>query len=174
MRSRSNRVFHLLFLVFILHLLLRVEIVLGNSVLSSAIRAAEAEEDKHRSNCASTRRVKRRDHARFPSSPPTGSKFGKALRFFGNEVIRFSGTIEIPSHQFTLDFWMRPEGGQKSPVTVIGLFDDCSSDLKDGGWEVGLEEASEERSLRVFFRLRTQRSDLETKLISPHSVEASI
>lgn len=174
MRARSNRRFHLVFLVFILNLLLRVELALGNSTLTSAVKAAEAEEDKHSSNCASTRRVKRHDHSRFPSSPPTGSKFGKALRFFGDEVIRFSGAVKIPSHKFTLDFWMRSEGGQKSPVTVIGLFDDCSSDLKDGGWEVGLEEASKERSLRVFFRLRTQRSHVETKIISPRSVEPNV
>lgn len=174
MRVYGNSVCHLLCLSCVLHLLFRVELVLGNSDFPNAVRAAEAEEDKHSFNCASTRRIKRHDHARFPSSRPTGSKFGKALRFFGSEVVRFTGAVKIPSHQFTLDFWMRPEGGQKSPVTVIGLFDDCSSDSKDGGWEIGLEEASAERSLRVFFRLRTQRSHLDTKLVSPRSVEPNV
>lgn len=171
MRAFDNTIQLLSLACIVLLLFLRAEMVLGNIAFQNAVRAAEAEEDKHNSNCASTRRVKRYDHARFPLSPPTGSKFGKALRFFGSEVVRFAGAVKIPSHQFTLDFWMRPEGGQRSPVTVIGLFDDCSSNSKDGGWEVGLQEASAEQSLRVFFRLRTQRSNIETKLLSPRSVE---
>ncbi|XP_044175227.1 pappalysin-1-like [Acropora millepora] len=175
MGAHSKSGFHLIFLgLMTLHLLLRVDAVLSSNAFSIEVKAAEEEEDKHRANCASTRRVKRHDHARFPSSPPTGTKFGKALRFFGNEVIRFSGAVKIPSHEFTLDFWMKPEGGQKSPVTVLGIFDDCSSDLKDGGWEVGLEETSSQRSLRVFFRLRTQRSPVETKLISPRGLEPNV
>ncbi|KAJ7377833.1 hypothetical protein OS493_026401 [Desmophyllum pertusum] len=174
MKERGNSVLYLLSLAFVLHLLLRVEMVFCNSAILNAMKAAEAEEEKHSSNCASTRRVKRHDHARFPQSPPTGSKFGKALRFFGGEVVRFTGAVTIPSHQFTVDFWMRPEGGQASPVTVIGLFDDCSPDSKDGGWEVGLQEASSEGSLRVFFRLRTQRSHHDTKLFSPRSVEPNV
>lgn len=175
MGAHSKSGFHVIFLgLMTLHLLLRVDAVLSSNAFSIEVKAAEEEEDKHRANCASTRRVKRHDHARFPSSPPTGTKFGKALRFFGNEVIRFSGAVKIPSHEFTLDFWMKPEGGQKSPVTVLGIFDDCSSDLKDGGWEVGLEETSSQRSLRVFFRLRTQRSPVETKLISPRGLEPNV
>lgn len=174
MKQRDYSVLHLLSLAFILQLLLRVEMVFGNSAILNVMKAAEAIEEKHSSNCASTRRVKRHDHARFPQSPPTGSEFGKAMRFFGGEVVRFTGAVTIPSHQFTIDFWMRPEGGQASPVTVIGLFDDCSPDSKDGDWEIGLQEASAERSLRVFFRLRTQRSHHDTKVFSPRSVEPNV
>lgn len=163
---------HPLLLVALLSLLLRVEVTSGNAEFENAVRAAELEEDQHISSGTSTRRVKRYDHGRFPFSPPTGSKFGKALQFLGSDVVRFAGPYKIPSHQFTLEFWMKPEGGQRSPVTVIGLFDDCSSESKDGGWEVGLDEASAEgRGLRVFFRLRSQRSHSDTKLISPLSVE---
>lgn len=171
MVAQKNSEFYAVFLVLIVHFFLNVDVALSNNAFSREVKAAEEEENRHRANCASTRRIKRHTHARFPSSPPTGSKFGKALRFFGNEVIRFSGPFNVPSHQFTVDFWMKPEGGQKSPVTVLGIFDDCSSDMKDGGWEVGLVEASAERSLRVYFRLRTQRSDAETTLLSPRSVE---
>ena len=125
---------HPLLLVALLSLLLRIEVTSGNAEFENAVRAAELEEDQHISSGTSTRRVKRYDHGRFPFSPPTGSKFGKALQFLGSDVVRFAGPYKIPSHQFTLEFWMKPEGGQRSPVTVIGLFDDCSSESKDGGW----------------------------------------
>lgn len=174
MKRRDYGVLHLLLLAFILQLLLRVEMVFGNSEILNVKKAAEAIEERHRSNCASTRRVKRHDHARFPQSPPTGSQFGKAMRFFGGEVVRFTGAVKIPSHQLTIDFWIRPEGGQASPVTVIGLFDDCSPDSKDGGWEIGLQERNAEESLRVFFRLRTQRSHHDTKLFSTRRVEPNV
>ena len=174
MTECGTSVLRLLSLAFGLHLLLRVEMVIGNSEILNAMRAAEALEEKHSSNCASTSRVKRHDHARFPQSPPIGSQFGNALRFFGGEVVRFTGAVTIPSHQFTIDFWMKPEGGQVSPVTVIGLFDDCSPDSREGGWEIGLQEASTERSLRVFFRLQTQRSHHDTELLSPRSVEPNV
>lgn len=174
MGDRGNKILLLTSLVFLLQFVMKIEMVHGNSVILNAMKAAEAEEDKHRSDCASKRRVKRHDHARFPQSPPTGSQFGNALSLLDDAVVRFTGTVKIPSHQFTVDFWMRPEGGQVSPVTVLGLFDDCSPDKKDGGWAIGLEEASTERSLRVFFRLRTQRSDNDTKLLSPRSVEPNV
>lgn len=174
MTECGTSVLRLLSLAFVLHLLLRVEMVIGNSEILNAMKAAEALEEKHSSNCASTSRVKRHDHARFPQSPPIGSQFGNALRFFGGEVVRFTGAVTIPSHQFTIDFWIKPEGGQVSPVTVIGLFDDCSPDSREGGWEIGLEEAGSERSLSVFFRLQTQRSRHDTKLFSPRSVEPNV
>ena len=173
MKDRGKIFSHLLSLVLVLQLL-KAEMVFGNSATLNAMKAAEAEEEKHSSNDASTRRVKRHDHSRFPHSPPTGTEFGNALSLFDDAVVRFTGSVKIPSHQFTVDFWMRPEGGQASPVTVIGLFDDCSPDKKDGGWAIGLQEAGTERSLRVFFRLRTQRSDHDTKLFSPRSVEPNV
>lgn len=95
MTECGTSVLRLLLLAFVLHLLLRVEMVTGNSAILKAIKAAEAIEEKHSSNCASTRRVKRHDHARFPQSPPIGSQFGKALRFFGGEVVRFAGAVTI-------------------------------------------------------------------------------
>ena len=174
MQECGNSHGYFLYMMLVLHVIFRVGVVSGHSAVSNAIKAAEEEEAKHNSNCASTRRVKRHDHARFPSSPPIGTTFGKALRFYGREVVRFSGAVKIPSYQLTVDLWVKPEGGQPSPVTVLGLFDDCSPESKDGGWVIGFREASPERSLRVFFTLRTQRSQHITTLLSPRSVEPNV
>ena len=144
---------------------------LGHLFDEDAFAEAARVEDAHQSNCASTRRIKRHVHSRFPSAPPTGSKFGQALQFLGHEAVKFT-TKSIPSRQFTLDFWMQPEGGQKSPVVVFGLFDHCSPPSTRNGWTIGLTEVDKETKLHVFFTLQTQRSETNTTIISPHSIVA--
>ena len=146
-------------------------------------RALQEESEHERESCASTRRVKRHDHARFPLSPPSGTKFGKALQFTGREAVRFKD-VKIPStfRQFTVDFWIKPEGGQHSPVTILGLFDNCSPpDVRDSGWKIGLADESTQkveenlaRNLRVFFSLRTQRASFNTTIFSVSKVQANV
>lgn len=144
--------------------------VVSSRAMEDVIRQAEQTEDAHSSSCASTRRVKRYDHARFPLAPPTGSTFGKALQFMGRESVKFTA-VTIPSRQFTVDFWVKPEGGQKSPVVILGLYDYCSPFSRHNGWKIGLKEATEDKNLHVFFSLKTQRSEKKTIIVSPPGIK---
>ncbi|EDO34671.1 predicted protein, partial [Nematostella vectensis] len=79
--------------------------------------------------------------------------------------------VKIPSREFTIEFWVRPEGGQHSPVPILGLYDLCSSESKDRGWRIGLVEKAPEKSVRLFYSLRTARSNRNTTLLSDRRVE---
>ena len=146
-------------------------------------RALEEENEQEKIGCGSPKRVKRHEHTRFPLSPPSSTKFGKALLFTGREAVRFKD-VRIPStfRQFTVDFWIKSEGGQYSPVTILGLFDNCSPPgVKDGGWKVGLADESTRRvdenrarNLRVFFSLRTRRAKINTTIYSLSKVQAHV
>lgn len=53
------------------------------------------------------------------------SKFGNAVYFSGRQVLNLtpsqhSFTTRIPMEQFTVELWVRPEGGQADPVTFLG------------------------------------------------------
>lgn len=56
-----------------------------------------------------------------------GSKSGNALYFTGKEILKLktgrrNSQIDIPGHQFTVELWVKPEGGQYDPVTIIGKY----------------------------------------------------
>lgn len=51
--------------------------------------------------------------------------FGMALYFTGqSDLLRRSiknlGRVEYPTEQFSVELWVKPEGGQKSPAVIIG------------------------------------------------------
>ena len=64
--------------------------------------------------------------ARNVSDVDTTSAPRNSLYFTGHELIKLAksdkkyGGLVIPRHAFTVAFWLKPEGGQRDPLTVIG------------------------------------------------------
>ncbi|XP_054977194.1 pappalysin-2 [Sorex araneus] len=104
----------------------------------------------------------------------------------GVSVLYFSGRPErlllhmealasVPREAFTVEVWVRPNGGQNSPAVRAGLFDHCSHMENDKGWALGIRLGTEEgkRDARFFFSLRTDRMPAATVLLSNHRYTAS-
>uniref|UniRef100_A0A8C9U8J2 Pregnancy-associated plasma protein A, pappalysin 1a n=1 Tax=Scleropages formosus TaxID=113540 RepID=A0A8C9U8J2_SCLFO len=119
------------------------------------------------------------DHHRHPhqqpsrrrSSPPLDSSPGpgKAVYFTGRgDQIRLKPSVEIPRGNFTLEMWIRAEGGQRSPAVIAGLYDKCFYASSDRGWLLGIKTMSEQgnRDPRLFFSLKTDRAHKATSITS--------
>ncbi|XP_043941906.1 pappalysin-2 [Protopterus annectens] len=68
--------------------------------------------------------------------------------------------IDIPRGAFTVEVWVKPEGGQNNPAVIAGLLDSCSHSLSNKGWTLGIQAADEygRRDAQFFFSLRTDRA----------------
>ncbi|XP_060762886.1 pregnancy-associated plasma protein A, pappalysin 1b isoform X4 [Neoarius graeffei] len=110
-------------------------------------------------------------HTRF-SQP--GESASKALRrnsvyFTGRgDQLRLKPSVEVPRGNFTLEMWIKPEGGQRSPSVIAGLFDKCFYASCDRGWLLGIRAVSDQgkRDPRFFFSLKTDRAHKVTTVIS--------
>ncbi|KAG7476415.1 hypothetical protein MATL_G00082680 [Megalops atlanticus] len=94
---------------------------------------------------------------------------GKAIYFTGRgDQLRLKPGVEIPRGNFTLEMWIRPEGGQRSPAVIAGLFDKCFYASSDRGWLLGIKAVSEQvnRDPRFFFSLKTDRAHKATTITS--------
>lgn len=94
---------------------------------------------------------------------------GKAVYFTGRgDQLRLKPGVEIPRGNFTLEMWIKPEGGQRSPTVIAGLYDKCFYASSDRGWLLGIKAVSEygNRDPRLFFSLKTDRAH---KVTSIHS-----
>ncbi|XP_040178685.1 pappalysin-1 [Rana temporaria] len=88
---------------------------------------------------------------------------GAALYFTGRgDQLRLNATggTELPRDTFTLEVWLRAEGGQMSPAVIAGLYDKCTYTSHDRGWVLGIEAMSDQgtRDPRYFFSLKTDRA----------------
>ncbi|KAG9353900.1 hypothetical protein JZ751_012024 [Albula glossodonta] len=93
----------------------------------------------------------------------------KAVYFTGRgDQLRLKPSVEIPRGNFTLEMWIRPEGGQRSPAIIAGLFDKFFYASSDRGWLVGIKAVSEQgnRDPRFFFSLKTDRAHKATSVIA--------
>uniref|UniRef100_A0A672PB20 Pappalysin-1-like n=1 Tax=Sinocyclocheilus grahami TaxID=75366 RepID=A0A672PB20_SINGR len=105
------------------------------------------------------------------SSPAEDASFsrGKAVYFTGRgDQLRLKPGVDIPKGNFTLQMWVKAEGGQRSPTVIAGLFDKCFYASSDRGWLLGIKAVSEQgnRDPRFFFSLKTDRAH---KVTSIHS-----
>ncbi|XP_075689190.1 pappalysin-2 [Rhinoderma darwinii] len=77
---------------------------------------------------------------------------------------------QIPRETFTVELWVKPEGGQNGPAVIASMFDNCSHVASDRGWSIGIRPAvpDAKRDARFYFSLRTDRSQSATVLMSPH------
>ncbi|XP_055515713.1 pappalysin-1-like [Leucoraja erinacea] len=114
-----------------------------------------------------------------PQSPPPSARDrnpGKLLYFAGTgNQLRLRTTTEIPRQRFTLEVRVKPEGGQRSPAVIAGLYDKCPCTLRDRGWGVGIQSADGlgKRDPRFFFSLRTDRARKLTTIMTPQKYQAN-
>uniref|UniRef100_A0A8C2IS31 Pappalysin 2 n=1 Tax=Cyprinus carpio TaxID=7962 RepID=A0A8C2IS31_CYPCA len=76
--------------------------------------------------------------------------------------------LELPRSRFTLELWVKPEGGQNNPAIIAGVFDNCSYPLSEKGWCVGIRAADPtgRKDGRFFFSLRMDRALKSTTIIA--------
>uniref|UniRef100_H3C6N9 Pappalysin 2 n=1 Tax=Tetraodon nigroviridis TaxID=99883 RepID=H3C6N9_TETNG len=83
--------------------------------------------------------------------------------------------LELPRDKFSLELWLKPEGGQSNPAVVAGVFDHCSHSLSDKGWSVGIRTfgPSSTKDARFYFTLRTDRASKATTVYSQRRYRAA-
>ncbi|CAK7309893.1 PAPPA2 [Vulpes lagopus] len=88
----------------------------------------------------------------------------------GRLLLRPEVLAAIPREAFTVEAWVRPEGGQNNPAIIAGVFDNCSHTVSDKGWALGIHSGKDmgRRDARFFFSLRTDRVKKAT-IVSGHS-----
>ncbi|XP_014638741.1 PREDICTED: pappalysin-2-like [Ceratotherium simum simum] len=82
-------------------------------------------------------------------------------------LLRPEVLAEIPREEFTVEAWVKPEGGQNNPAIIAGVFDNCSHTVSDKGWALGIRSGKDmgRRDARFFFSLRTDRVKKATIVI---------
>ncbi|CAL9682039.1 unnamed protein product [Knipowitschia caucasica] len=109
-------------------------------------------------------RQQRRTSQAVSNSLERGSN---AVYFTGRgDQLRLKPGVEIPRGNFTLELWIKPEGGQRSPAVIAGLYDKCFYASSDRGWLLGIQAVSEygNRDPRFFFSLKTDRAHKVTSV----------
>uniref|UniRef100_A0A4W5L620 Pappalysin 2 n=1 Tax=Hucho hucho TaxID=62062 RepID=A0A4W5L620_9TELE len=101
--------------------------------------------------------------------PDVHPKWMSALYFNGQkEQLRVNPAagIELPRAKFSVELWVKPEGGQTNPAIIAGVFDNCSYSLSEKGWSVGIRtvEPRGTKDARFFFTLRTDRAPKATTI----------
>ncbi|XP_064371679.1 pappalysin-2 [Dromaius novaehollandiae] len=99
-------------------------------------------------------------------SPPRGRALS-ALYFSGSReqlAARPEALPDIPRAQFTVEVWVKAEGGQSNPAIIAGVFDNCSHTASDKGWALGIRalQLRGKKDARFFFSLRTDRAAAAT------------
>uniref|UniRef100_U3J3E8 Pappalysin-1 n=1 Tax=Anas platyrhynchos platyrhynchos TaxID=8840 RepID=U3J3E8_ANAPP len=87
------------------------------------------------------------------------------------DQLRLKADIELPRDAFTLQVWLKAEGGQRSPAVIAGLYDKCSYTSRDRGWVLGINTVSDQgnRDPRYFFSLKTDRARKVTTIAAHRS-----
>uniref|UniRef100_A0A8C8LPG2 Sushi domain-containing protein n=1 Tax=Oncorhynchus tshawytscha TaxID=74940 RepID=A0A8C8LPG2_ONCTS len=101
--------------------------------------------------------------------PDVHPKWMSALYFNGQkEQLRVNPAagIQLPRAKFSVELWVKPEGGQTNPAIIAGVFDNCSYSLSEKGWSVGIRtvEPRGRKDARFFFTLRTDRAPKATTI----------
>ncbi|XP_068197648.1 pappalysin-2 isoform X1 [Antennarius striatus] len=83
--------------------------------------------------------------------------------------------LELPRARFSLELWVKPEGGQSNPAVIAGVFDNCSHSLSEKGWSVGIKtvEPAGIKDARFYFTLRTDRAAKSTTVYSHQRYRAN-
>ncbi|XP_008053383.1 pappalysin-2-like [Carlito syrichta] len=89
-------------------------------------------------------------------------------------LLRPDVLAEIPREAFTVEAWVKPEGGQNNPAIIAGVFDNCSHTVNDKGWALGIRSRKDKgrRDARFFFSLRTDRAKKATIVVSRSRYQA--
>ncbi|XP_064004195.1 pappalysin-2 [Pogoniulus pusillus] len=113
----------------------------------------------------------RRARMQVPNSPRQRPL--PALYFSGGReqlAARPEALPDIPREQFSLELWVKAEGGQSNPAIIAGVFDNCSHAGSDKGWALGVRalQLGGKKDARFFFSLRTDRAAAATEVTSYH------
>lgn len=100
----------------------------------------DAHERRHRdaaNRCHSSEKLQREDHSRYPrhargmdtgAAPQDeeGGGLGRALYFTAESDLLLYKRISdagftFPRQRFTMELWVKPEGGQSSPAVIAGM-----------------------------------------------------
>uniref|UniRef100_A0A3Q1GST4 Pappalysin 2 n=1 Tax=Acanthochromis polyacanthus TaxID=80966 RepID=A0A3Q1GST4_9TELE len=111
-----------------------------------------------------------------PRVPPS---WMTALYFNGGREqlkVKLGAGVELPRATFSLELWVKPEGGQSNPAVIAGVFDNCSHSLSEKGWSVGIRtvEAAGTKDARFYFTLRTDRAVKSTTIYSHQRYRANV
>ncbi|XP_030629408.1 pappalysin-2 [Chanos chanos] len=149
------------------------------------LEVAEFTQDLYASDEASDYSAENEDYSgeqlrlRKPASTLWGAhvkdvppKWMTTLYFSGQREqlkINPSAGVELPRSKFTVELWVKAEGGQTNPALIAGVFDNCSHPLSEKGWSVGIRtvDPTGRKDGRFFFSLRTDRA-LKTTTITGH------
>uniref|UniRef100_A0A3B5A9T4 Pappalysin 2 n=1 Tax=Stegastes partitus TaxID=144197 RepID=A0A3B5A9T4_9TELE len=112
----------------------------------------------------------------MPRVPPS---WMTALYFNGRREqlkVKLAAGVELPRATFSLELWVKPEGGQSNPAVIAGVFDNCSHSLSEKGWSVGIRtvEPAGTKDARFYFTLRTDRAVKSTTVYSHQRYRANV
>ncbi|CAJ1071461.1 pappalysin-2 [Xyrichtys novacula] len=110
--------------------------------------------------------------------PPLPPSWMTALYFSGRREqlrVKPAAEVELPRAKFSLELWVKPEGGQSNPAVIAGVFDNCSHSLSEKGWSVGIRtvELTGTKDARFYFTLRTDRATKSTTVYSHRQYRAN-
>uniref|UniRef100_A0A8C3ATZ4 Pappalysin 2 n=1 Tax=Cyclopterus lumpus TaxID=8103 RepID=A0A8C3ATZ4_CYCLU len=113
--------------------------------------------------------------SRVPRVPPS---WMTTLYFGGRREqlkVKSAAGVELPRAKFSLELWVKPEGGQSNPAIIAGVFDNCSHSLSEKGWSVGIRtaEPAGAKDARFYFTLRTDRAVKSTTVYSHQRYRAN-
>ncbi|XP_023117394.2 pappalysin-2 [Amphiprion ocellaris] len=111
-----------------------------------------------------------------PRVPPS---WMTALYFNGRREqlkVKLAAGVELPRATFSLELWVKPEGGQSNPAVIAGVFDNCSHSLSEKGWSVGIRtvEPAGTKDARFYLTLRTDRAVKSTTIYSHQRYRANV
>ncbi|KAJ7993848.1 hypothetical protein DPEC_G00258960 [Dallia pectoralis] len=110
-----------------------------------------------------------RQHTHFSQAEERSPGLVRSVYFTGRgDQLRLKPAVDVPRGHFTLEIWIKPEGGQRSPSVIAGLYDKCFYTSSDRGWLLGIQAISEQanKDPRFFFSLKTDRAHKVTTITS--------
>ncbi|KAM6948741.1 LOW QUALITY PROTEIN: pappalysin-2 [Aplochiton taeniatus] len=138
--------------------------------------SGEEDQEKEEGDLPNPRRSASSWGAELPEVPPG---WMSALYFHGRQEqlkVKPGAEVELPRASFSVELWVRPEGGQSNPAVIAGVFDNCSHSLSEKGWSVGIRtlESTGRKDARFFFTLRTDRAHKSTTVFSHQRYQPSV
>ncbi|XP_071495915.1 pappalysin-1-like [Diadema antillarum] len=134
--------------------------------------------------CHDTDRFQGKDHARFPrhahglDTTDLSNGPQKAVYFRGrSDSLLYKRMHEdgfqFPRQNFTLELWVKPEGGQSSPAVIAELSDKCRTSNTVRGWSLFVDSTnpSTNGDAEIQFNLQTDRSIESTTVRSQRPLQ---
>ena len=90
--------------------------------------------------------------------------------FSGSELIRYY-SIPLSLKTFSIEFWVRLEGGQIDKVPFIKVHNHCATVDGISYAVVGVKEIEMEKDLRIYFELRTEMSLKKSTITARQTIE---